>query len=246
MSVSQFLRILPDTLREEGGLSNDANDPGGLTKWGVTHLVYDTWRRDHGLPRRSVRDMTKTEMEAIYAEGYYRPINGDSLPCGVARVAFDLSVNSGPGRARKYLAATAALASQPVQRIHAISAMRLSFLHGLRTWKFFGRGWAGRVARIEALALKDELSPVQLPVEAALKAARAGSVAKRLARAGHAASATAVTAPVTKAADVAGGAPGWLIAALVAAAVVAALVIYLKSRQQAARMTALADIAQEQ
>ena len=40
----RFLACLPFTLKEEGGYSNDAHDPGGKTMEGIIQREYDRYR----------------------------------------------------------------------------------------------------------------------------------------------------------------------------------------------------------
>jgi lysozyme family protein len=82
-----------------------------------------------------------------------------ALPAGVDLVIFDTALNSGAGRARRFRDATAAVAS-PVARIKAISERRRAFHRGLDAFARYGRAWLGRVARIEALAVRMALEPV--------------------------------------------------------------------------------------
>jgi hypothetical protein len=41
----EFEKCLPDTLVQEGGNSNDAHDPGGMTMMGIIQREYDLKRR---------------------------------------------------------------------------------------------------------------------------------------------------------------------------------------------------------
>jgi lysozyme family protein len=42
----------------------------------------------------------------------------------------------------------------PVEYVKKHSAKRLSFLHGLKTWSVFGKGWGKRVADVEAFGIR--------------------------------------------------------------------------------------------
>lgn len=148
-----YAACLAETLKWEGGWSNHPADPGGATMRGVTQRVYDKYRRDHGLALRTVREISERELQDIYRGGYWQTIGGDQIPSGLDCSAFDLSVNSGPGKARSYLASTADI-KNIFTRIKTFNARRRSFLQGLGTFKVFGKGWLRRVAAIEAVSLK--------------------------------------------------------------------------------------------
>jgi lysozyme family protein len=80
---------------------------------------------------------------------------------------FDAAINSGPGRAAKWLQACvgvepdggigpktlAAVANFDSQKlVEDYSKRRLSFLMDLQTWPTFGKGWGRRVADVQAKA----------------------------------------------------------------------------------------------
>lgn len=84
-----------------GHYSNDPNDSGGETAWGVTERV----ARKYGYEGPMV-DMPRTVAENIYEQRFwYEPgfydVSIISLP--IARELFDTGVNSGPERACEFL-----------------------------------------------------------------------------------------------------------------------------------------------
>ncbi len=137
------------TARWEGGLSDDKADPGGLTWKGVSTPAGAEWRARQGLAPKPVNKWSDAEIRAFYVGGYWNAIKGDMLEAGVDLAGYDAAVNSGVGRARNWLA-DAVPKGDGMDRIKAICDRRLSFLHGLKTWSHFGKGWAKRVADIEA------------------------------------------------------------------------------------------------
>lgn len=193
---------LAETLKWEGGWSDHPADPGGATMRGVTQAVYDKYRRGRGLAVRSVRGIEEGELQAIYRGGYWATIGGDQLAKGLDCSAFDLSVNSGPGRARQYIAATDNIPGI-VARIKAFNAKRRSFLQGLRTFSVFGKGWMRRVAAIEALSLKMAMASDAVGKSVVKEEAkRSGKVADNATKgAGGAATGGAATGGATVAVD---------------------------------------------
>ena len=156
MSESEvYERALAFVLRWEGGFVDHPQDPGGATNMGITQAVYDAWRRSRGLPTRSVREIPREEVEAIYRERYWEPLAAryaERNPA-LALALFDCSVNSGLGRAREALAAVG-------EAWRRVVAYRLQFLAGLGIFQAFGRGWTRRVAALveECAALDPPLS----------------------------------------------------------------------------------------
>ena len=162
-----FLSSLQMVLAHEGGYVNDPQDPGGATNKGITQHVYDDWRFDQALPKRGVELINSYEVGKIYETLYWQPIKGDELPSGVDYSVFDFAVNSGVGRASRYLqrvvgvaddgkigeATIAAVkAANPMDIIDKLCAARQKFLEQLPTFQRFGRGWTSRVAEVESVA----------------------------------------------------------------------------------------------
>jgi lysozyme family protein len=235
MAAGKFSACLAYTLREEGGLSNDPGDPGGVTNKGITHATYDSYRAGKALYPRSVAQITDGEIQDIYLTGYWSPIGAEGLPAGVDLSAFDYAVNSGPGKARQALAKAMDGQASVATIIDRIASGRLSFMHALRTWGAFGKGWAARVARIEAASLK----MAGLPIAPAATAARNKSD-------NHAVVATAGAGGAGILAT-AGHIALWIVLALVAIVAAAALIAAFNAWRQGQRATALdqavADLA---
>lgn len=163
MSSSSKSVALKLVLAHEGGYVNHPKDPGGETNKGVTKAVYDAYRKRKGLARRSVREITATELSDIYTTGYWDKVDADALPAGVDYMVFDFAVNSGPARAIKALQrqvgagvdgimgdqtitmVCAAVAEDEEKFIREYCEARLAWMKTLKTWKTFGTGWQRRV-----------------------------------------------------------------------------------------------------
>jgi lysozyme family protein len=141
-----FERALPVVLKYEGDWSDDKRDPGGATMKGVT---LGTFRKRHpNATKADLRAISNDELASIYREDYWHPINGEALASGVDLATFDAAVNSGVGRGKQWLMAS--VGGSDIETVKRICAKRLSFMQGLKIWSTFGRGWAKRVAAIEA------------------------------------------------------------------------------------------------
>ena len=166
---SNFAEALQIILREEGGFVDHPLDPGGMTNLGVTRRVWEEWT-GHPVTVRQMIDLTPAKVAPMYRRKYWDKIKGDELPAGVDLVVFDAAVNSGPGRAAKWLQAcvgvdvdgdigpktlAAVSAFDATQLIDDYGRRRLAFLLDLPTWETFGKGWTKRVAavRLESLDL---------------------------------------------------------------------------------------------
>lgn len=98
-----FARALEFALRWEGGYSNHPADKGGETNFGVTHAVYDAYRKSHGLSVQSVRKISPAEVRDIYKKRYWDASGCDLLSEKLAIAHFDWAVNAGVNRAIKAL-----------------------------------------------------------------------------------------------------------------------------------------------
>ncbi len=165
--MPNFTECVSHVLAAEGGLVNHPQDPGGVTKFGISQRSY---------PDLNIPALTREDAQALYQRDYWAPIQGDDLPAGLDLVMLDHAVNAGPARAIRLLqqlvgvpadgllgpVTLAAIARADLQDLIArYSELRLDFYRDLPTWKHFGAGWTRRVqrARRAALAMARELEP---------------------------------------------------------------------------------------
>jgi lysozyme family protein len=207
MPSGQFEACLPFIFREEGGFTKDPHDPGNWTGGKVGKGVlkgtnFGIAASSH--PSIGIASLTKAEAAKLYRIEYWNPCNCDHLAAGVDLVVIDVAVNSGVGRGRTFRDATAWIV-EPGKRIDALSDKRRAFYKGLKTFSRYGKGWLGRVARIQAAATKMVLAAAGKPAarikaELQQRAAQAdadAAKAKQQAAVAGAGSGTAATASVS-------------------------------------------------
>jgi lysozyme family protein len=163
-----FPHALALVLADEGAFVDDPLDNGGATNHGVTLSTYRQLMKP-GATVADLKNITQAELATIYRKDYWNAICGDQLPSGLDYATFDYAVNSGPGRAAKALQSLVGVAvdgSIGPKTLAAVQSKdtptlvkqlcnsRLIFLETLPTWGHFGKGWAARVARVEAAALR--------------------------------------------------------------------------------------------
>ena len=148
MSIDKFRRCHDVTKKWEGGWSDHPADPGGKTMYGITGAVYHAWLTKQRRPIRPVRAIDMAEAEQIYFDEYWLPCGGPTLAVGVDLATYDASVNSGVSRGRQWLLAS--VGGTDYETVKRICARRLGFMQSLKIWTTFGRGWARRVADVEA------------------------------------------------------------------------------------------------
>lgn len=167
--MSNFDKCLKPLLEDEGGNDDDPHDPGGRTSRGIIQSEYNHYRRVRGLAQRDVWSASDEEVSYIYKTEYWDVLQCDFMPTGVDYCVFDYGVNSGISRSAKVLQriigaeVDGVVGPQTVRMvsgmssaniINAMSAERLDFLHELRTWGRYGRGWARRVQHVKSLSLQ--------------------------------------------------------------------------------------------
>jgi lysozyme family protein len=159
---------LTNMLADEGGYTNNKNDAGGATNYGITIADYRLYINSKGTAD-DVKNMTVDQAKLIYKTKYWDKVKGDTLPAGVDYCVFDYGVNSGIARAQKILQKFSQI-SDPVAKINAICDERLAFLQSIRggsDWVHFGKGWSRRVANVRAKSIKLATMPVKAPGKAA-------------------------------------------------------------------------------
>jgi lysozyme family protein len=97
--MADFAKALAYTLRHEGGWSDDPDDPGGATNYGVT---LKTAQRYGISTKEQLRAIGQAKVADIYRDGYWRFDGVDDQR--VATKMFDMAVNMGPGAANKLFA----------------------------------------------------------------------------------------------------------------------------------------------
>jgi lysozyme family protein len=157
-------------LAHEGGYVDHPSDPGGRTNLGVTQRVWEEWL-GRPVSEKEMRALTPAMVKPLYKRKYWDACRADDLVAGVDYCVFDVAVNSGPGRAIKFLqscvgvtadggfgpatmAAVKESEKDPARLIEMYCARRLEFLQSLKTFETFGKGWSRRVQEVKDKALK--------------------------------------------------------------------------------------------
>jgi lysozyme family protein len=165
---SNFDSALKNLLKHEGGYVNHPKDPGGRTNLGVTQRAWEEYI-GRKVDEQEMRDLTAEQATSFYKTRYWNLIRGDELPYGVDYCAFDVAVNSGVGRAVRFLQLASGVVADgligpgtmnaiakadPKELVKKICDERREFLHRLDTFDTFGKGWMRRVSDVERVALE--------------------------------------------------------------------------------------------
>ena len=164
---ASFAGCLAFTLQEEGGFSDDPQDPGGATNRGITLKTLEAYQ--HGATVEQLKAISPDLVSAIYRREYWTVTGSGDLPDGVALIVFDFAVNAGPGRSVGMLqvvagverdgsdgpATQAAIAkTSAADVVTRLTALQRAYYEALPTFPRFGKGWLARTDRRAALAQK--------------------------------------------------------------------------------------------
>jgi lysozyme family protein len=167
MSKSTYDAALTRLFQHEGRYTNHPSDPGGPTNFGITIFDYRKYVKP-GATAADIKAMRVEEAKSIYRAKYWDSQLCDDLEPGVDYCIFDYGVNSGIGRSGRVLrrilglpdntsqitpaVVAAANARKAADLVDDLCSERLRFLHALKTWPVFGKGWGRRVAEVRAFA----------------------------------------------------------------------------------------------
>lgn len=159
--MTTFDKAVSFVLEAEGGISEDPNDPGGLTNFGISQRAY---------PSVNIRKLTREDAIGIYKKDYFDAIHGDALPPAIAILLLDSAVNQGVSTAVRILQFSLGVRTDGVmgpQTLQAVGASSISKLvaefvarrcnaYALNpAVTRYGLAWYRRVSRCHQLALQE-------------------------------------------------------------------------------------------
>lgn len=145
----------------EGSYVNNAADPGGETKFGISKRSY---------PSVDIKALTRDAAKVIYLKDFWNRAQIGKLPEGLQFQVFDAAINHGIENTVRMLQRAvgvaddgdigdftmkALLALSPSDQVVLFLAERLIFWTGLKNWPDAGKGWARRAAADLKFAAQD-------------------------------------------------------------------------------------------
>lgn len=118
--------------RNDGAYTDDPNDPGGETRWGISKRAY---------PNLDIKNLSFEQATDIYAKDYWDACGCDAIPFPDCVAVFDTAVNCGVSRAKGWLKSS--------NTIKDFLQLRINFYTKIVSnnpseQKYLG-GWIGRV-----------------------------------------------------------------------------------------------------
>lgn len=112
--MTNFEKCQKFVLKWEGGLTDDAADSGGLTKYGVSwaylkdleQMRNSVLREILGtgtVTRQTIKDLTLDQAWRLFKYSFWDPFNLDDMPLAVALCCYDMAVNHGRFNAMKIM-----------------------------------------------------------------------------------------------------------------------------------------------
>ena len=155
--MSDFEKALQIVLGLEGTYSDDTDDPGGKTRYGITEAV----AREHGY--KGVMQALPLDLaQSIYKVDYWDACRCEGMPWPLSLYVFDAAVNQGCDAARKTLQQSFGLAVDGVIGLATMTkaqgsspwhwarfmAFRAIRYQGTRNFDKFGTGWITRLFQV--------------------------------------------------------------------------------------------------
>ena len=112
--MTNFEKCQNFVLKWEGGLTDDAADSGGLTKYGVSWAYLKDIEKSRPsvlrdilgtgtVTRQTIKDLTKDQAWRLFKYSFWDPFKLDEMPLAVALCAYDCNVNHGAGNAMRII-----------------------------------------------------------------------------------------------------------------------------------------------
>lgn len=154
MDASSFDQAFSALIGNEGTFSDNKDDPGQATMWGITERVARAWGYTGDM-----RDLPLETAQAIAKKLYWDPYQCDQFDPRIGFQVFDTAYNG--GHPAQWLQSAAGVTADgiigaitvaavrqadPLKIVILFNASRIAYYTSLGTWSEFGKGWSNRIA----------------------------------------------------------------------------------------------------
>lgn len=154
----KFEQAVDIILKHEGGAVNHSQDPGGLTKFGISKRSY---------PNIDILSLDIEGAKKIYKQDFWDLLQLDLFPPSMRLIVFDCAVNQGPGAAIGLLQAALGVKVDGVlgpvtfqkmaeanidKLINGYARLRLNRYIDNPKFSYFGEGWIRRLFDVSLLS----------------------------------------------------------------------------------------------
>lgn len=127
---NEFEKSMKFVFERENGLVEDKDDPGGLTKYGISQKSY---------PYIDIKNLTPEKAEEIYYRDYWLKADCDKMSFPFNLIVFDTAVHCGRSKAKKFLTNSLGWEDYLFNRIEFYASLKTKIA------KKRLRGWVNRV-----------------------------------------------------------------------------------------------------
>lgn len=135
-------------IRADGGYTNDPDDPGGETKWGISKRA----NPDVDIPNLTVQqalEIYKTKYWDVYKNDKFTPIDLETAEIGLAAAILDTGINCGVKRCTKWYQ-EALKTKDPVKTLLGLRDKHYFDLVTMRPeMNKFYKGWTNRMVDLK-------------------------------------------------------------------------------------------------
>lgn len=159
MKFDEAFKII---LRHEGGDSDHPQDPGGVTRFGISKKAY---------PHLDIKNLTELDAKDIYRKDYWDACRCNELPSKVRLMVFDGAVNQGVAATVGLLQAAVGatvdgkIGEETIKKSWGypdeLIVEKLAVLRALRyfdnsKFRVFGKGWISRLVKVTAQTMRED------------------------------------------------------------------------------------------
>ena len=138
MNVNDFSKGVTFVLKWEGGYTQDPDDAGGATNWGISQRAH---------PELDIKNLQPFQALEIYKNEYWLGAGCDALGYPMNVVVFDSAVNCGVSKAKEWLRKS----TTPDEIIELRKEYYLAIVKRKPTQQKFLKGWLNRLGDLSKL-----------------------------------------------------------------------------------------------
>jgi peptidoglycan hydrolase-like protein with peptidoglycan-binding domain len=157
LPASNFDRVMEYVFQDEGGWTQNPDEPGGASNMGVSRESYSHYK-GRNVSIDELKQITKAEAKQFYYDQYWKKIGADKLNTGLGYAAFDFGVNSGTSLVDQigvddYLSKAIREGDSAQEEIEILLDDRLKYMQRSPKWPKYKSGWSARVSRVRTRAM---------------------------------------------------------------------------------------------
>ena len=127
--TDKFLKCMKIVFAHEGGYSNDKDDAGGKTNFGITEATLKVANKRGITKITDVRNLTRDICEDIYVDMYWNMSKCKTYVFPLDLIVFDTAINCGTSRAIQFL-------QEAINMLYDYKVLVVDGIYGKQTKKY--------------------------------------------------------------------------------------------------------------